>query len=73
MKEMSILILMLKSARNISSTETQTQKSFLSAPKQARGLKNGHLGLMMKSENGLTNKINDNKKTLDENQAFFYV
>ena len=24
-------------------------------------MKNGHLGLMMKSENGLTNKINDNK------------
>ena len=55
-----ILISMLKSARNISSTETQTQKSFLSAPKQARGLKSGLLGLMMKSEIGLTNKINDN-------------
>lgn len=62
---------MLKNERNISSTETQTQKSFLSAPKQARGLKNGLLGLMMKSENGLTNKINDNKKRLMKIKRFF--
>lgn len=46
-------------------------KSFLSAPKQARGLKNGLLGLMMKSENGLTNKINDNKKRLMKTKRFF--
>ena len=50
--------------------QTQTQKSFLSAPKQARGLKNGLLGLMMKSENGLTNKINDNKKRLMKIKRF---
>ncbi len=32
---------------------------------------NGLLGLMMKSENGLTNKINDNKKRLIFIKRFF--
>lgn len=32
---------------------------------------NGLLGLMMKSENGLTNKINDNKKRLMKIKRFF--
>ena len=45
-------------------------KVILICAKQARGLKNGLLGLMMKSENGLTNKINDNKKRLMKIKRF---
>ena len=48
-------------------------KEYIKHRKQARGLKNGLLGLMMKSENGLTNKINDNKKRLMKIKRFLYL